>query len=140
MRSHGQHALARDVEGWRSRFGVGRAGRSSSALHDTGREEGLDERGEAPPPYVPGSKPPSIRTGDGRRPSVSTRQVGAEDVEMGHVSRDGNGPPGYHEHTDLGSEEDIANIRRPTTAIIAPGRFASMRSLMSNIASSSQRK
>ena len=48
----GQHALARDLEGWAStrRFMHGRYGRNQQAAIIQ-REEGLDERGEAPPPY-----------------------------------------------------------------------------------------
>lgn len=121
MRFQGQRALARDVEGWRGRFGVGRAGGTSRSI----RQEGLDERGEAPPPYVPGSKPPSIRTTDGRRPSTTVRSVGVEDVEMGDMRRDDNAPPDYEE-TNPSHDTDIADIRRPVTAIIAPGRVGSI--------------
>lgn len=139
LRYHGQHALARDVEGWRNRFGVGRAGGSSNTLHGNGRVEGLNERGEAPPPYVPGSKPPSLRSGDGRRPSTSSEHARMQDVELGNMGRNGNGngPPGYHEHTFLGNEGDIADIRRPDPAVTAHERLASRR-LLSNTESSTQ--
>jgi len=140
LRYHGQHALARDVEGWRNRFGVGRAGGSSNTLNENGRVvEGLNERGEAPPPYVPGSKPPSLRSGDGRRPSTSSRHAGTQDVESGNMGRNGNvnGLPGYHEHTSSRNEEDITNIRRPDAAVTASERLASRR-LLSNTGSSTQ--
>jgi len=134
LRSSGRHALARDVEGWRGRFGVGRIGGSSNHIHRIGREEGLDDRGEAPPPYVPGSKPPSIRTHDGRRPSTSSRH---QDMELESMMRDGIRLPDYHEHADLRSGEDITDVRRPETAITASERFGSTGRLMSNTGSSS---
>lgn len=54
----GQNALARDLEGWTStrRFMHGRYGRNHH-MSLVRREEGLDERGEAPPPYQPESDP-----------------------------------------------------------------------------------
>jgi hypothetical protein len=139
LRYHGQHALARDVEGWRNRFGVGRAGGSSNTLHGNGRVEGLNERGEAPPPYVPGSKPPSIRSGDGRRPSSSSGHTGMQDVELRNIGRNGNGvgPPGYHEHTTLGNGDDTSDIRRPNPAVTASDRSGSRR-LLSNTGSLTQ--
>jgi hypothetical protein len=131
MRSNGRHALARDVEGWRSLFGVGRIGGSSNDIHSTGIEEGLDERGEAPPPYAPGSKPLSVRIEDLRRQSTSSSGVG--NVDLGTRSRDGIRLPGYHEHSDLGFVEAII---RPETAVTASERFRSMRRLMGSSASS----
>jgi hypothetical protein len=54
MRLSGQQALARDLEGWPGsrRFMHGRYGRNQTAAH-TRVEDGLDENGEAPPPYQP---------------------------------------------------------------------------------------
>lgn len=54
MRLSGQNALARDMEGWvntRRRFHG--AWRSNQARALVRREEGLNEHGEAPPPYEP---------------------------------------------------------------------------------------
>jgi hypothetical protein len=118
IRSQGQLALARDIEGWRGHFGVGRITRSS---HISDREEGLDERGEAPPPYVHGSKPPSIRTIEGRRPRTTSRHTGTGDVELGDMSRHGNDPPAY-EQTTLGHNVDVVDIRRPEAAVTASDR------------------
>lgn len=57
MRLSGQHALARDIEGWTSTQRVARAryhrGYAPVFLR---REEGLDEHGDAPPPYQPKSE------------------------------------------------------------------------------------
>lgn len=53
-RLSGQHALARDVEGWAGarRFMHGRYGRFHTSTR-VRHIEGLDEHGEAPPPYQP---------------------------------------------------------------------------------------
>lgn len=126
MRSHGQTALARDVAGFR------RFGRSTGGRHGREhREDGLDERGEAPPPYVEGGKPPSISAG-----VEGSGSAGAA-VELQTLSRAASGsggvhePPGYHEH--LGSEADMA---RPTAAVLAGERHGSNRRLLSNSGSS----
>lgn len=113
MRSQSQRALARDVEGFRNRFGNLR-GRAGASIYGSGarsdREEGLDERGEAPPPYVPGSKPPSVRNGDG--------------VELGDMSRESmHQPPGYNEHM----EEGDLSVRRPDAVVTAVERSRSTR-------------
>jgi len=118
-----------------------RRGRGSeSTIQRDGGEEGLDERGEAPPPYAPGSKPPSIRTVDLRRPSTSLRTGEVEEVELGHIRQeDPNAPPGYHEHVELGSqEEDIVDVRRLAFAVTASDRYGSTRRLMSTTGDSSQ--
>jgi hypothetical protein len=56
LRLSGQQALARDLEGWGSarRFMHGRYGRYQASAQIR-REEGLNENGEAPPPYYPKS-------------------------------------------------------------------------------------
>ena len=70
-RSDGQSALARDLETWP---GPRRRGR---------REEGLDERGEPPPPYVP--------------KELETAVIRGEAVELGQRSRQERKPPDYQE-------------------------------------------
>lgn len=58
--NRGQNALARDLQDWsrQNRWGYsGWRGMRSTSRHSA--EEGLDERGEAPPPY----KPPTPATG-----------------------------------------------------------------------------
>jgi hypothetical protein len=130
MRSNSQRALARDVEGFR-RFGrtMGRTGlgwpTSTTQRNRNDVEEGLDERGEAPPPYVPGTKPPSLRSVDReRRDSTNSEHVLEEAVELRHLSGGAEHPPGYHEHL---ASESGAGITRPDTAVTAPERFPSAR-------------
>ncbi|PQE25352.1 hypothetical protein CJF30_00000047 [Rutstroemia sp. NJR-2017a BBW] len=106
LRNNGQSALARDVQSFaefRQRFGPRRVGAGLMGMTRgpvnggvyRERQEGLDERGEAPPAYVEGDKPPSLRSvditytgstaygsntdrssGEGHRLSVPTRASG----------------------------------------------------------------
>ena len=111
----------------------------NNGIHGVGeREDGLDERGEAPPPYVPGSKPPSLRSTDGRRPRTNHEPSVGEDVELRRMSRGANGPPGYHEHVGLDLDNSTAGVTKPNTAVTASERFGSVRRLLSNTGSSSQ--
>jgi hypothetical protein len=96
--------------------------------------EGLNERGEAPPPYVPGTKPPSLRSTD----RVAVPVPGSEesgDVELGDMTRPvpPPQPPGYNEH----AQDERANdgrfppvVQRPATAVTANERYASTRGLL----------
>jgi len=112
------------VAGFRARFGRAGAG-SYGGTPRIDRVEGLDERGEAPPPYVPGTKPPSIRSGN----EVLAPNTGAGaggDVELGDMSGPPvHQPPDYNDHVD---EADLG-VRRPDTMITASERFSSMRRL-----------
>jgi hypothetical protein len=115
-------------------------------------EEGLDERGEAPPPYVVGDKPPSIRStrseGNGNTERVGCS--GREEVELRPWSRNRveRGPPKYGESFRLregqverngnGNGNGDLGLARPRAAVMAAERFVSMRRLMSDTGSSSQ--
>ncbi|KAL2045328.1 hypothetical protein N7G274_002411 [Stereocaulon virgatum] len=64
LRNHQQSALARDVDSWPGRGNrLGGRWRIMGAEVDPRAEEGLDERGEAPPPYL---KEPEPAHNDGR--------------------------------------------------------------------------
>ena len=133
LQSHGQTALARDVEGFRSRFGIRRIGVNGNGIHGVGeRELGLNERGEAPPPYVPRSKPPSIRSTDGREANTSHGSSIGEEVELGRISTGMSRPPVYHEHIGLDSEGIVVGVTSPEAVVTAPERS------QSNTARSSQ--
>ncbi|TVY41594.1 hypothetical protein LSUB1_G002363 [Lachnellula subtilissima] len=166
-RETSQQALARDVAGYRSRFGrgpyrgegTGRLGMglglgwnaAPSPGYNAGRgnarrlgEEGLDERGEAPPPYGAEGKPPSLRSVEhghivatttnenagGRRSAGRGAESDGEAVELRRMSGDtqrevdGHEPPGYHAAVASG-DAGIWDITRPTPAIIASTRFES---------------
>ena len=106
---------------------------NGNGIHDVGeRENGLDERGEAPPPYVPRAKPPSIRSTDGREASTSHSSSIGEEMELGIISTGTSGPPVYHEHIGLDSEGNVAGVTSPEAVFTAPER------LQSNTARSSQ--
>ncbi|KUJ18424.1 uncharacterized protein LY89DRAFT_684330 [Mollisia scopiformis] len=127
LRSQSQRALATDVAGFRARFG-NRTGRTNAGSYGGGRPrldrlEGLDERGEAPPPYVPGSKPPSIRSTDGVLPSTSALAADADGLELGDMRRPEpvHHPPGYNEHV----EADELDLRRPDAVAAANRRSRS---------------
>lgn len=107
---------------------MGRAA-NTHEITEAQRVEGLDERGEAPPPYVPGSKPPSIRTEDLRRPSTSNSHMQGQTVELRRMSAAAN-PPEYHEN--VRESEEPAGVTRPDTAVTASEGFGSTRRLMSN--------
>lgn len=127
MRTRGQRALARDVEGWRARFGVRRPGVYTNHASDTDVEDGLDERGEAPPPYVPGSKPPSIGSDELRRPNTAVSPpVRAEPVELSNMSPNSS-PPGYSEQFSLGSQNTSPEITRPGPVVTASERYSPVR-------------
>jgi hypothetical protein len=165
IRSHSQRALAQDVAGFRNRWGINRVGGIPYLPNNRGRsdpEEGLDERGEAPPPYVPGPKPPSIRMIDGVLPvgSVPSTQVSesARDeqaLELQDIHRNvDNAPPSYDEQPSgmtadtsvsnsaprsdeggngtTGGMAGIVEVTRPSTALIASERDGSTRRLSGN--------
>ncbi|KAF1845035.1 uncharacterized protein K460DRAFT_354894 [Cucurbitaria berberidis CBS 394.84] len=96
-RLSGQHALARDMEGWAGtrRFMHGRHARNHQAAFIR-RQEGLDEHGEAPPPYQPKSE----STGAQRPAEAAQVAAGRISIPLGTVSRyeiEGARPPAYHD-------------------------------------------
>jgi hypothetical protein len=126
MRSNSQRALARDVEGFRTRL-RGRTGlgwnNEPTQRNRSDLEGGLDERGEAPPPYVPGTKPPSLRSMDGMgRPSTSSEHRVGGAVELRPMGGDVEHPPGYYERQDLAPGGNVG-VARPDTAVTASERF-----------------
>jgi len=133
MRSNSQRALARDVEGFR-RYGRtrGRTGlgwpTSTAQRERRDVEEGLDERGEAPPPYVPGTKPPSLRSLEREiGSSASSEHAASEAVELRPLSVSVEHPPGYDDQHP--TPENAAGIARPDTVVTASERFPSTRRL-----------
>ena len=77
-----------------------------AAVRDPRREEGLDERGEAPPPYIPGEPAP-------------VHDLAGEGHD-GIALRDYHGkPPDYDAH---GSSEEDLNLTRPPPTHPPPGQ------------------
>lgn len=91
LRYHGQSALARDLEGMPGsrRWVTGRF-RSS---REPAPEEGLDERGQAPPPYMP-SPPEAVVHPD----ATHTEPGAGPAIPLQDLSGEGQKPPNYDEH------------------------------------------
>lgn len=123
--NRGQNALARDVQNWSRQnrwvYSGWRGGRSTSR-HSA--QEGLDERGEAPPPYKPPTPPveaqgtlsQDARSGGhgvagGGAPAGETLAIPLRTLAPRH--RDGDNPPEYEE--SFGSAS-IRSTDRPITA------------------------
>ena len=91
-----------------------------AAVRDPRREEGLDERGEAPPPYIPGESAP-------------VHDLAGEDHD-GIALQDYHGkPPDYDAH---GSSEEDLNLTRPTPTHPPNGRHHWTRHLLGRTGSS----
>lgn len=120
-RNSGQNALARDVAGWdnarRWVHGGWRVG-PNSGLHR--REEGLNELGEAPPPY----EPPTAARSSSRQEECRDEHYIA--MPMRTLSRDASAsetadgdirPPSYPgAHGLNGSQGNELDLMRPATA------------------------
>lgn len=90
----GQNALARDMEGWvNTRRWFHGAWRPNQTRAFVRREEGLDEHGEAPPPYQP-KDDVTVAEGPPQDPArllaVPLRTLSRDDVGSGR-------PPEYRE-------------------------------------------
>ncbi|KAI4178257.1 MAG: hypothetical protein L6R41_008468 [Letrouitia leprolyta] len=92
-RRNGQQALARDLERWPGSgpWGPGRFRMPRSSPRQPRREEGLNERGEAPPPYVPKELEPAY-TGP-----ASDRAGLGNDIPLQDLTRPDQKPPDYDE-------------------------------------------
>ncbi|KAF2458580.1 hypothetical protein BDY21DRAFT_340638 [Lineolata rhizophorae] len=146
IRSHQQNALARDIDGWVSNrrwmHGNWRSGGQGAGV--LRRHEGLNEHGEAPPPYQPSAPAENtVGAGDGTNgwpggpPQSAPHDSHARDPETGlaiplrTLSREGGAtlkPPDYNEtvrSTSAGesvhplgssqtSEDPLQDLQRPS--------------------------
>ena len=89
-------------------------------------EEGLDERGEAPPPYMPKSPPAAAHPDGGRsdpyNPSSST------DIPLQDLSRHGDSKP--PEYSVTSTSEHGSDLARPALSHAASSRMGSSRNLL----------
>jgi hypothetical protein len=101
LRQGGQQALARDLEGWRNtqRLMHGRYRADGAVL--VHRDEGLDEHGEAPPPYQPKTE------GTAADVTIPLRSLARNEVERSH-------PPQYDESPQTHSSPDVRQETRYT--------------------------
>jgi hypothetical protein len=88
LRRGGHEALERDIEGWAGtrRFMHGRYGQTP-ILARSRAQEGLNENGEAPPPYEPKSDAAVVA-----EPAVPLRTLSRNEIDR-------TGPPGYSADT-----------------------------------------
>ena len=111
-RYNGQSALARDLEGmpggrrWvNGRFGFPR---------EPTPEEGLDERGQAPPPYMPASPEAAVH------PTVTHSEPRAGSglaIPLQNLSGEGQKPPNYQEHLTTGPDNTGIGPSAPTPPV-----------------------
>lgn len=136
MRLSGQNALARDLDGWvntrRWIHGAWRHGQTAAFVR---REEGLNEHGEAPPPYQPNNEATVPREGDGATQGPGSGLV----IPLRALSRDGADatlPPEYEEtagrqgSTSTQPDTVSSPVTRPGTAVLH--RSPSTRDLLRN--------
>lgn len=113
LRNNRQDALAQDLESWSGTRRWIIAGRWRTAAPEPRVEEGLNERGEAPPPYMPQMPEPS-HSGAGRASDgIELRDVRKPpEYEAGPFSsKPEEGGASGERMTRLGSEDDL-NGRR----------------------------
>lgn len=126
LRNSGQNALARDLDGWvgtaRWVHGSWRGGAGGGLSR---REEGLNEHGEAPPPYQPLADATTAGNTDAEgsealRPGTAQDAVTGLTIPLRTLSRDGRAtlkPPGYQ---DTIHPMSIESSTRPNTAELPP--------------------
>lgn len=110
LRTNRQDALQRDLEGWQGNRYWGPGRWRTPASHETRPEEGLDERGLPPPPYIPAAPkethPGSSHHGEGAERAIPLQNLHHPDQK----------PPDYFERaTDL-RDSAIAEPNRPNGA------------------------
>ncbi|KAF2830854.1 hypothetical protein CC86DRAFT_402859 [Ophiobolus disseminans] len=99
MQQSRQHALARDLEGWAGTHRYVQGGHASHQAGHVQRQDGLDEHGEAPPPYQPKSEVTVAHTPTGgyhhqsSSPAVPLRTLSRNELGRGR-------PPGYSATVD----------------------------------------
>lgn len=112
MRLSGQNALARDMEGWiNTRRWFHGARRHNQTAAFVRREEGLNEHGEAPPPYEPKSdatviQNPSEPRDDASGLAIPLRSLSRDDIEQAL-------PPGYRASFSRDSNREDTQTARP---------------------------
>ncbi|KAI4160196.1 MAG: hypothetical protein LQ342_005908 [Letrouitia transgressa] len=90
-RLNGQNALARDLERWGGGpWGPPRFRFPRQTARHPRREEGLNERGEAPPPYIPKEPEQALFSEPGHRRT-------AQAIPLRDMAREEQKPPDYEE-------------------------------------------
>ncbi|KAF2196137.1 hypothetical protein GQ43DRAFT_476590 [Delitschia confertaspora ATCC 74209] len=111
-RQHATNALARDLDGWSTtRRWMHGGWRNNRGEPDRGTEEGLNENGEAPPPYEP--------------PKASRVEV---NEDGGSMEQEGYGRVGITVPMRTLVREDVGRVRPPDyEGVVASGESGSAR-------------
>ena len=105
LRTNRQDALERDLDGWQGGRYWGHGRWRTSPANDTRPEEGLDERGLPPPPYIPAAPKPT-------HPGTGNRGVAEPAIPLQVLHNNDQKPPDYLERPVGGESTMEAN--RPT--------------------------
>ena len=107
LRTNRQDALQRDLEGWQGNRYWGHGRWRTPATHDTRPEEGLDERGLPPPPYIPAVPKET-------HPGPSHHDEGAERaIPLQNLHHPDQKPPDYFERAADSRDSAITEPNRP---------------------------
>jgi hypothetical protein len=116
FRNSGQNALARDLDGWTSsrRWMHGHRREESRVVRT---EEGLNEYGEAPPPYIHAAKTGQDQEGqvEGSQIQIPLRTLSTNEFERPATGK----PPGYGEavgEQTIGTVGEQASTSAPSTS------------------------
>ena len=102
LRTNRQDALQRDLESWGGRhWGHGRW--RTSGNQNTRAEEGLDERGMPPPPYIPAPQPTH----------AGTTQPGEQGIPLQDIHTGDQKPPDYAERVADSTSSAAAETPHP---------------------------
>ena len=110
LHTNRQDALQRDLEGWQANRCWGHGRWRTPAAHDPRPEEGLDERGLPPPPYIPAAPkethPGSSHNGEGAERAIPLQNLHHPDQK----------PPDYFERAADSRDSAIEEPNRPIGA------------------------
>ena len=110
LRTNRQDALQRDLEGWHGNRYWGHGRWRTPASHNTRPEEGLDERGLPPPPYIPAAPKET-------HPGSSHHEEGAEPaIPLQNFHHSDQKPPDYFERATDSRDSTIAEPNRSNGA------------------------
>ncbi|TID16469.1 hypothetical protein E2P81_ATG11896 [Venturia nashicola] len=116
FRNSGENALARDLDGWTGgprRWIVGHRREESRNTSGSREEEGLNEFGEAPPPYIQATKTPNEqeRVEEGSQTQV---QIPLNTLSRHESERSATGKP--PEYGEVVEEQSSGTMRDGSTA------------------------
>lgn len=124
MRLSGQNALARDLDGWiNTRRWMHGAWRHNQPTGFVRREEGLNEHGEAPPPYQPKSEVASEPNGTLQDAAsgltIPLRTLSRDRIDVAQPPQYAE-QDGYDENPNVRPDTATTGVTRPDTTDVRP--------------------